>query len=209
MAGDDCSRSAGRTSRPGDHFSASQSSGCRTRRHPLRSAGEGDAARVLHPDKGPFGAQLPNGACSGRIATDVFIDFYEAKKRLKPQERAWQPAPIQKTLALAEEFRRQLNGGGLNQSGLAQRYGLTRARVTQVLNLLRLQPHHPELPPWDATGPSREAAHGEAGTPPFAARPGRSGEGGEDTPARLRAAEAPQLAHVPDVKVLAALIAGR
>jgi hypothetical protein len=41
---------------------------------------------------------------------------------------------------LAEEFRRQLDAGAVNQSGLAQRHGLTRARVTQVLNLLRLHP---------------------------------------------------------------------
>jgi len=72
--------------------------------------------------------------------TDVVIDFYEAKKRLKPREKAWQPPPVQRTLALAEEFRRQLDAGGVNQSGLAQRHGLTRARVTQVLNLLKLHP---------------------------------------------------------------------
>ncbi len=72
--------------------------------------------------------------------TDVVIDFFEAKKRMKPQQKAWQPPPIQRTLALAEDFRRQLDAGGVNQSGLAQRHGLTRARVTQVLNLLRLHP---------------------------------------------------------------------
>jgi len=85
-------------------------------------------------------SELPNGACSGRIVTDVVIDFYEAKKRLKPQEKAWRPAPIQKTLALAEEFRRQLGSGGVNQAYLARSHGLTRARVTQVLNLLKLHP---------------------------------------------------------------------
>jgi hypothetical protein len=83
---------------------------------------------------------LPNGACSGRIVTDVVIDFYDAKRRLKPQESVWQPPPIQRTLALAEEFRRQLDTGGVNQSGLAHLHGLTRARVTQVLNLLKLHP---------------------------------------------------------------------
>jgi hypothetical protein len=86
------------------------------------------------------GQKLPSGACSGRIVTDVVIDFCEAKKRLKPQERAWQPPPIQQTLALAEEFRRQLDAGGVNQAGLARGHGLTRARVTQVLNLLKLHP---------------------------------------------------------------------
>jgi ParB-like chromosome segregation protein Spo0J len=72
--------------------------------------------------------------------TDVVIDFHDAKKRLKSQEKVWPPAPIQKTLALAEEFRRHLDAGGVNQSGLARRHGLTRARVTQVLNLLKLHP---------------------------------------------------------------------
>jgi hypothetical protein len=72
--------------------------------------------------------------------SDVVIDLYEAKKRLKPREKPWEPPPIQRSLALAEEFRRQLDAGGVNQSGLARRHGLTRARVTQVLNLLELHP---------------------------------------------------------------------
>ena len=72
--------------------------------------------------------------------TDVVIDFHDAKKRLKSREKVWQPPPIQKTLALAEEFRRQLDAGDVNRSGLARRHGLTRARVTQVLNLLKLHP---------------------------------------------------------------------
>ncbi len=59
---------------------------------------------------------------------------------MRPKERVWGPPPIQKTLALAEEFRRQLDAGGVNQSGLAHLYGLTRARVTQVLHLLKLHP---------------------------------------------------------------------
>ncbi len=70
----------------------------------------------------------------------MVIDLHEAKKRLKPQEKVWKPPPVQKTLALAAEFRRELDAGSVNQSGLAQRYGLTRARVTQVLNLLKLHP---------------------------------------------------------------------
>lgn len=83
---------------------------------------------------------LPNGACSGRIVTDVVIDFYEAKKGLKPREKTWQPPPVQRTLALVDGFRRQLDAGGVNQSGLAHLHGLTRARVTQMLGLLKLHP---------------------------------------------------------------------
>ena len=50
------------------------------------------------------------------------------------------PPPIQKTLALAEEFRRQLDAGGVNQADLARLYGRTRARVTQLLHPLKLHP---------------------------------------------------------------------
>ena len=113
---------------------------CRTGRHVFHPRAETHAARVLQPDKGPPGPKLPNGACSGRIVTDVVVDFFEAKKRLRQQEKAWGPPPIQKTLALAEKFRRQLDAGGVNQSGLAHLQGLTRARVTQVLKLLTLHP---------------------------------------------------------------------
>jgi hypothetical protein len=92
---------------------------------------------------------VPNGSCSGRIVTDVVVDFFDAKKRLRPAERVWGPPPIQKTLTLAEEFRRQLGAGGVNQSGLANLYGLTKARVTQVklhpniLDFLRTMPAGP------------------------------------------------------------------
>ena len=42
----------------------------------------------------------------------------------------------------AESWHRELNRGAVNQTGLAHRAGVTRARVTQVLGLLRL---HPEI----------------------------------------------------------------
>lgn len=83
---------------------------------------------------------LPTDACSGRIVTDVVIDFLAAKRRLRPKERVFEAPPIQKTIALAEEFRRLLDAGSVNQSALARLHGLTRARVTQVLNVLKLHP---------------------------------------------------------------------
>jgi hypothetical protein len=43
-------------------------------------------------------------------------------------------------MALAEEFKRLLDRGDVNQAGLAHLYGFTRARVTQIMNLLRLHP---------------------------------------------------------------------
>jgi hypothetical protein len=48
--------------------------------------------------------------------TDVVIDFFETKKRLRTREKLWGPPPVQKTLALAEEFSRQLDTGTVNQS---------------------------------------------------------------------------------------------
>jgi hypothetical protein len=93
-----------------------------------------DAARLAGQGRfgpGDDGARcLPDGACGGRTASDVVIDFRDAKKRLKSQEEVWKPAPIQTTLALAEEFRGHLDAGGVNQSDLARRHGLTQARVT-------------------------------------------------------------------------------
>lgn len=92
------------------------------------------------PDLGSSDGWLPTGTCSGRNVSDVVIDLAVARKRFRPGERIWGPPPVQKTLALAEEFRRQLNGKGVIQSGLANLHGLTRARVTQILNLLKLHP---------------------------------------------------------------------
>jgi hypothetical protein len=72
--------------------------------------------------------------------TDVVVDFCEAKQRLRPKERVWGPPPIQATLALAEELRGRLRAGEVNQADLARLYGVSRARVTQVLLLLKLHP---------------------------------------------------------------------
>jgi hypothetical protein len=49
---------------------------------------------------------------------------------------AVESSPIQRTPA--EQVRRQLGAGGANQSGLAQCTDVTRARVTKVLNRLKL-----------------------------------------------------------------------
>ena len=72
--------------------------------------------------------------------SEVVIDLAAARKRFRPGERRWGPPPVQKTLALADDFRRQLNSRTVNQSALANLHGLTRARVTQILNLFKLHP---------------------------------------------------------------------
>ncbi len=79
---------------------------------------------------------LPTGACSGRIKYGFIIDLQRARKRLRP-ESLGQP-PITVALALADEIRSLLRTKGVNQSALARRFGLSRARVTQLLNLHRL-----------------------------------------------------------------------
>lgn len=83
---------------------------------------------------------LPTGSCSGRIVTDVVIDYFAAKKRLRREERTWEAPPIQKTLALAEDFQRRIAAREVTRADLARLHGITRARVTQVLNLSRLHP---------------------------------------------------------------------
>ncbi len=70
--------------------------------------------------------------------TRVVIDLREAKKRLRGKEI--RPAPIVAQLALAEEMSAALERGEVNRTGLAHLYGLTKPRVTQLLNLLKLHP---------------------------------------------------------------------
>ncbi len=48
--------------------------------------------------------------------------------------------PIVAQLALAEEIAAALERGEVNRTGLAHLYGLTKPRVTQLLNLLKLHP---------------------------------------------------------------------
>jgi hypothetical protein len=66
------------------------------------------------------------------------IDFEQAKKRLRPERL--RPFRIIALLDQAERFRALIEAGSVNQSDLARLYGMTRARVTQILNLLRLHP---------------------------------------------------------------------
>jgi len=70
--------------------------------------------------------------------TRVVIDQREAKRRLRGREI--RPAPIVAQLALAEEMAAALERGEVDRTGLAHLYGLTKPRVTQLLNLLKLHP---------------------------------------------------------------------
>jgi hypothetical protein len=43
-------------------------------------------------------------------------------------------------LHIAKKFQNQLEAGSVNKAELARRYGMSRARVTQIMNLLKLSP---------------------------------------------------------------------
>jgi len=61
-------------------------------------------------------------------------------KPSKPPKRPKLP-PVVRTLLKAREWRRQLDAGEVeSQAAIARREGITRARVTQIMMLLRLAP---------------------------------------------------------------------
>ncbi len=63
--------------------------------------------------------------------------------QLKSEPRpvsAPQPARIARLLALAHLLEQEVRAGKTDLAGIARRYGLTRARVTQLLNLTLLAP---------------------------------------------------------------------
>ena len=84
---------------------------------------------------------LPNGTCSGRILSGFVIDLDKARKRLRPKKL--EPPAIVKRLAQAEEWQRQIDTGGIkHRAEISNREGISRARVTQLMHLLKL---HPEI----------------------------------------------------------------
>lgn len=70
------------------------------------------------------------------------IDLGEARKRLRPKELdAAHGPPVTKALALADEFQSLLDSGAVKRrADLARRFNLSRARVTQLLDLHKLHP---------------------------------------------------------------------
>lgn len=62
-----------------------------------------------------------------------------ARKRFRPKKL--DPPTVVKLLAIAEEWQRQLDAGDVHhRADISHREGLSRARVTQILNLLKLHP---------------------------------------------------------------------
>lgn len=66
---------------------------------------------------------------------------FEQTRPSPPAEPTRQPAQVARMLALAHHLQRAMEGGAVaNQAALARAFGLTRARLTQVLDLLLLAP---------------------------------------------------------------------
>jgi len=93
--------------------------------------------------KGPFEngniGVLTRQVPAGRVVCAV------PKRRRKPKPskppRRPKVPPVVRTLLKAREWRRQLDAGEVaSQAAIARREGLTRARVTQIMALLRLAP---------------------------------------------------------------------
>ena len=66
----------------------------------------------------------------------VQVQLREAPRKPAPT----QPARVARLLALAHRLEREVRAGTTDLAGIARRYGLTRARVTQLLNLTLLAP---------------------------------------------------------------------
>ena len=67
------------------------------------------------------------------------IDLCEARKRLRPKKL--EPPMVVKRLAQAEEWQRQIEAGEVkHRAAISHREGVSRARVTQIMHLLKLHP---------------------------------------------------------------------
>lgn len=80
---------------------------------------------------------LPTGASSKNFESEFILDLDAFRKRRTPREL--KVPPVVQHLALAESFQARLAAGNVpTRAALARQYGLTRARVTQLLDLLKL-----------------------------------------------------------------------
>ncbi|HPF35463.1 MAG TPA: hypothetical protein PLH84_08575 [Candidatus Krumholzibacteria bacterium] len=92
---------------------------------------------------GPKGAFQTGivGALKRRVAPDQTVNALSAKARNRKPPKASQTPKVVELLRMAQEWRRQIDAGEVeNQAEIARREGITRARVSQVVSLLRLAP---------------------------------------------------------------------
>ena len=85
-------------------------------------------------------SKLPNTSSSTNFESGYVIDLGKARKRLRPKRL--EPPTVVKRLAQAEEWQRQIDAGEVNhRAEISHREGVSRARVTQIMHLLRLHPY--------------------------------------------------------------------
>ena len=86
--------------------------------------------------------RLPSPGGTKNFSARVVIDLAAERERRKQAEsKSTRPPRIIELLARAEEFQRMLHSGEAeSRADLARRFTLSRARVTQILNLLTLEP---------------------------------------------------------------------
>jgi hypothetical protein len=83
---------------------------------------------------------------SGSVATETPLVIVSTVRRRPGHQQAASPPALRpshaaRTLALAHHLQRAIDEGAINnRSALARRFGLSRVRVTQVLDLLCLAP---------------------------------------------------------------------
>ncbi|MDB4955615.1 MAG: hypothetical protein JWO36_3184 [Myxococcales bacterium] len=82
---------------------------------------------------------LPGLAGSKNFESEFILDLDAYRKRKRPRELKLPPVVCH--LKLAESFQSSLEAGEVpTRAALARQHGLTRARVTQLLDLLKLDP---------------------------------------------------------------------
>ncbi len=82
------------------------------------------------------------GTLTRRVGADQVVRVVPVTRRdLKPPTVAKTPRRVTELLRKAIEWRRQLDAGEVrNQSDIARREGITRARVTQIMGMLQFAP---------------------------------------------------------------------
>ena len=87
---------------------------------------------------------LPRSASNKNFATCLVVDFARARKRLIGPAPARVPRGPEARLARALEWQRQLDAGEVaSRAEIARREGISRARVTQIMAMLRRLPWAP------------------------------------------------------------------
>ena len=78
---------------------------------------------------------LPRSASNKNFATCLIVDFARARKRRRPAKASREPQGPAARLARALEWQRQLDAGEVaSRAEIARREGISRARVTQIMN---------------------------------------------------------------------------